>query len=170
MSLQFTELLPSRQVHRVCEMWARCGASKFKHLMPVVLFGADIKPKPRRPQYAVRWHATLPINVHLLPYHRLHFLLSSATLASNLKMGDIHVDKTWNEGILKEFASYSFVFVPTFTIFAIESVWSLKASYLYFGCEAYHKAYLEWTVDCVDMASCPETSPATPNTEEHFTC
>lgn len=46
-------------------------------------------------------------------------------------MGDLHVDKSGDKGILKEFASYSFVFVPTVVIFAMESVWSLKVSQLH---------------------------------------
>lgn len=44
-------------------------------------------------------------------------------------MGDHQVDKTW--GVLREFASYSFVFAPIFLIFVIESVRSLKASYFH---------------------------------------
>lgn len=44
-------------------------------------------------------------------------------------MGGHQVDKSWAGDILREFASYSFVFAPTFLIFVIESVWSLKASY-----------------------------------------
>lgn len=69
-------------------------------------------------------------------------------------MGGHQVDKSWAGDILREFASYSFVFAPTFLIFVIESVWSLKASYF---CLVMNGV----SDDCgVDMASRSETSSA----------
>lgn len=74
-------------------------------------------------------------------------------------MGGHQVDKSWGGDILRVFASYSFVFAPTFLIFVIESVWSLKAS-------CFHLVMKGVSYICVDMASRSETSSA--STEECF--